>query len=50
MTGSDGADDEGGVGPGDQVGGRFGAGSHWVEVIQEVGGDGFGGRVGCVNR
>ncbi len=42
----DGADDEGGAGPGDQGGARFGAAERIV-VIQEVGGDCFGGFGGC---
>ena len=44
MAGCEGADDEGGVGPGDWVFGRFGA--ERVVVVWEVGGDGFGGG-GC---
>jgi hypothetical protein len=43
----DGADDEGGAGPGDQGGAGFGAAKRIV-VIQEVGGDCFGGCGGCV--
>lgn len=44
----DGADDEGGAGPGDQGEARFGAAER-VVVVQEVGDDGFGGCGGCVD-
>ena len=43
-----GADDKGGAGPGDRGGAGFGAAER-VMVVQEVGGDGFGGCGGCVD-
>ena len=49
VPGFDAADDEGGAGPGDQVGARFGAAQR-VVIIQKIGGDGFGGCIGCVDR
>ena len=45
MSGCDGADDEGGVGPGDRVFARFG-GAERVLVVEGIEGDGFG-RGGC---
>ncbi len=48
VPGRDAADDEGGAGPGDQGGARFGAAER-ILVIQEGGGDTFGGCGGCVN-
>ena len=49
VPGRDGADDEGGAGPRDQVGARSGVAQR-VVVIQEVGGHGFGGGIDCVVR
>jgi len=48
VPGRDAADDEGGAGPGDQEGARFGAAER-ILVIQEGGGDTFGGCGGCVS-
>ena len=48
VPGRDGADDEGGAGPGDRGGAGFGA-AEQVKVVQEVGGDGFRGCGGCVD-
>ncbi len=49
VPGRDGADDEGGAGPGDQVGARSGAAQR-VLVIKEVGDDSFGRCIGCGDR
>ncbi len=49
VPGRDAADDEGRAGPGDQVGARFGAAQRDL-VIQEVGGDSFGGCISCGDR
>ena len=47
MPRRDGADNEGGAGPRDQVWNRMDA-TQGVIIIQEVGGDGFGGRIGRI--
>lgn len=49
VPGRDGADDEAGAGPGDQVGARSSGAAQRVVVVQEVGGHGFGGCTGCAD-